>query len=323
MSDETKSHSQPRLAFSTLGCPDWSFDEIVTRGVEYGYDGVEIRLIERETDLLKRPEFRPPQFASRKRQLADAGFRVCGLASSVRFEETEKSVRESQLAAGRAYCDLAKELGASFIRVFGDKLTPDREETPQLDWIASGLQQLGEYAAAFGIDILIETHGDFCRSDKMAALVSRVTCPAVGVLWDTHHPWRFHSEPIAETWDRLKKWTRHTHWKDSVTRPTHLQQEVSPEVAAQVAEAAKLAHATNTGHQHADYALFGGGEFPARECLQRLLADGYSGWYSLEWEKMWHPQIEVPEIAVRLFSQKFRELWDTLKDYELRITNYE
>lgn len=312
MSDEMKSHGQPRLAFSTLGCPDWSFDEIVTRGVEYGYDGVEIRLIERETDLLKRPEFRPPQFASRKRQLADAGFRVCGLASSVRFEETEKFVRESQLAAGRAYCDLAKELGASFIRVFGDKLTPDREETPQLDWIASGLQQLGEYAAAVGIDILIETHGDFCRSDKMAALMSRVTCPAVRVLWDTHHPWRFHNEPIAETWERLKKWTRHTHWKDSVTRPTHLQQEVSPEVAAQVAEAAKLAHATNTGHQHADYALFGGGEFPARECLQRLLADGYSGWYTLEWEKMWHPQIEVPEIAVRLFSQKFRELWDTL-----------
>lgn len=312
MSERMKSRDQPLLAFSTLGCPDWSFDEIVARGVEYGYDGVEIRLIERETDLLKRPEFRAPELPARKRQLADAGFRVCGLASSVRFEETDSLVRSAQLAAGRAYCDLAKELGASFVRVFGDKLTHDREEATQLDWIATGLQQLGEYAATVGIDILIETHGDFCRSDKMAALMSRVTCPAVGVLWDTHHPWRFHNEPIAETWARLKTWTRHTHWKDSVTRPAHLQQEVTSEVAAQIAEAAKLAHATNTGHQHADYALFGGGEFPARECLQRLLADGYSGWYSLEWEKMWHPQIEVPEIAVRLFSQKFRELWNTL-----------
>jgi sugar phosphate isomerase/epimerase len=312
MSEKLNPQSQPLLAFSTLGCPDWSFDEIVARGVEYGYDGVEIRLIERETDLLQRPEFRPPQLAERQRQLGDAGFRVCGLASSVRFEETDSATRAAQLAAGRAYCDLAREFGAKFIRVFGDRLVADRDETEQLDWIASGLQRLGEYAATVGIEILIETHGDFCRSDKMVALMNRVSCPAVGVLWDTHHPWRFHGEPIADTWAALKPWTRHTHWKDSVTRPAHLPANVAPELAAQIAEAAKLAHATNTGHQPADYALFGGGEFPARECLQRLLADGYSGWYSLEWEKMWHPQIEVPEIAVRLFAQKFRELWQTL-----------
>lgn len=312
MSISSSHRGQPLLAFSTLSCPVWSFDEIVARGVEYGYDGVEIRLIERETDLLKRPEFRPPQLAERKRQLSDAGFQICGLSSSVRFEETDSTTRSAQLAAGRAYCDLAREFGASFVRVFGDKLTSERDEASQLEWIASGLQRLGEYAATVGINILIETHGDFCRSDKMAALMSRVICPAVGVLWDTHHPWRFHDEPIADTWNRLMPWTRHTHWKDSVTRPAELQQEVSADVAAQMAEAARLAHATNTGHQHADYALFGGGEFPARECLQKLLADDYSGWYSLEWEKMWHPQIEVPEIAVRLFSKKFRELWDTV-----------
>lgn len=312
MSEQMKSRGQPLVAFSTLGCPDWSFDEIVARGVEYGYDGVEIRLIERETDLLKRPEFRSPELTTRKRQLADAGFQVCGLSSSVRFEETDRSMRDAQLATGRAYCDLARELGATFVRVFGDMLRPNEDETPQLDWIASGLQSLGEYANTIDIDILIETHGDFCRSDKMAALMSRVSSSAVGVLWDTHHPWRFHGETITDTWVALKKWTRHTHWKDSVTRPTQPDTSVSEEVAAQIAEAARQAHATNTGHQHADYALFGGGEFPARDCLTRLLADNYCGWYSLEWEKMWHPQIDVPEVAVRLFPQKFRELWETL-----------
>ena len=308
MSVSITDRGQPLLAFSTLGCPDWSFDEIVARGIEYGYDGVEIRLIERETDLLKRPEFRSPELSQRKRQLSDAGFRVCGLSSSVRFEETNPATRATQLANGRAYCDLAVELGAKFVRVFGDLIRPEEDEARQLDWIASGLQLLGEYASTVGIDVLIETHGDFCRSEKMVALMSRVSSPAVGVLWDTHHPWRFHGEPIADTWAALKKWTRHTHWKDSVTRPQQADEPFSAEVAA----AAQMALQTNSGHQHADYALFGGGEFPARECLQRLLVDGYSGWYSLEWEKMWHPQIEVPEVAVRLFSQKFRELWGTL-----------
>ncbi len=299
---------QPQLSFSTLGCPDWSFDEIVVRGVEYGYDGVEIRLIERETDLLKRPEFRSSELSQRKRRLSDAGFRVCGLSSSVHFESPSPVTRATQLANGRAYCDLARELDAKFVRVFGDSIRPDEDEVMQLDWIAAGLQALGEYASTLGIDVLIETHGDFCRSEKMVSLMNRVSSPAVGVLWDTHHPWRFHREAVADTWAALKKWTRHTHWKDSVTRPPRVDQPVSAEVAA----AAQMAKQINTGHQHADYALFGGGEFPARDCLRSLLADGYSGWFSLEWEKMWHPQIEVPEVAVRLFPQKFREMWETI-----------
>ena len=300
--------AQPQLSFSTLGCPDWSFDEIVARGVEYGYDGVEIRLIERETDLLKRPEFRPTELPQRIRQLKDAGFLVCGLSSSVHFEDPNPATRSKQLANGQAYCDLARELGAKFVRVFGDLIRPNEDEAQQLDWIAAGLQSLGEYASTVSIEVLIETHGDFCRSEKMASLMNRVSCPSVGVLWDTHHPWRFHGERIADTWAALKKWTRHTHWKDSVTRPKVSDQPVSDDVE----EAARMAKQINTGHQHADYALFGGGEFPARECLQSLLTDGYSGWFSLEWEKMWHPQIEVPEVSVRLFPQKFRELWGTM-----------
>ena len=194
----------PLLSFSTLGCPDWSFDEIVARGVEYGYDGVEIRLIERETDLLKRPEFQPSELPQRIRQLSDAGFRVCGLSSSVHFENPNSATRATQLANGRAYCDLARELGAKFVRVFGDLIRPNEDESQQLDWIAAGLQSLGEYASTLGIDVLIETHGDFCRSDKMVLLMNRVSCPSVGVLWDTHHPWRFHREPIADTDGRVR-----------------------------------------------------------------------------------------------------------------------
>jgi hypothetical protein len=62
------------------------------------------------------------------------------------------------------------------------------------------------------------------------------------------------------------------------------------------------------GHQHADYVLFLGGEFPARDCLRLLLDDGYAGWHSLEWEKMWHPELFGPEVALPLFPWKLQEL---------------
>ena len=48
---------KPKLSFSTLGCPDWSFDEIVNFAVANNYNGIELRGIKRELDLTKCNEF--------------------------------------------------------------------------------------------------------------------------------------------------------------------------------------------------------------------------------------------------------------------------
>jgi sugar phosphate isomerase/epimerase len=140
----------------------------------------------------------------------------------------------------------------------------------------------------------------------MVELMQSVSSQAVGVLWDTHHPWRFCGEPLAETYQRLKPWTRHTHWKDSVTRT-----ERTTDAAREAADA--QASALMSGHRPADYVLFGGGEFPIAECLQVLLDGGYEGWFSLEWEKAWHPEIEAPEVALPLFPEKLKQLATLLR----------
>jgi sugar phosphate isomerase/epimerase len=43
--------------------------------------------------------------------------------------------------------------------------------------------------------------------------------------------------------------------------------------------------------------LLGQGEVPVREIID-LLAAGYPGWISVEWEKHWHPEIEEPQVAL-------------------------
>jgi sugar phosphate isomerase/epimerase len=205
---------------------------------------------------------------------------------------------------------LAAALGARFVRVFGDVLPagPPSARKAALDQIADGLNRLGEFAATGGIDILLETHGDFAESAVVCDLMPRIESRAVGILWDTHHPWKFFGEPLANTWARLKPWVRHTHWKDSVTRPAPASHFATDPALATGASAA--AHALMSGHREADYVLFGGGEFPAEECARLLKESGYEGWLSLEWEKMWHPQIEIPEVALPLFASKMRALWE-------------
>lgn len=318
--------AEPKLAFSTLGCPDWSWKDILRKGPEFGFQGVEIRLLSRQIDLPEVPEFQPARLAECVRQLNNAGLAVCGLASSVRFDEPGKEARTKQLIVGQRYVDLAVALGASFVRVFGDVLPKgesntgsptETERVAALRSIADGLNRLGEYAEQPAVEILLETHGDFSSSRLVWELMQNVESPRVGVLWDTHHPWRFVGETLGETFERLRPWIRHTHWKDSVSNPSEGQADsvhTDTTTAArsgvsqrEIDEAVRGAHALMSGHQHADYVLFGEGEFPIDECLGLLNSANYAGWYSLEWEKMWHPEIADPEIAFPAFVREMRE----------------
>ncbi len=299
-----------KISFSTLASPDWTWHDVVKYGPEFGYQGVELRLLSRETNLLINPDLQPSQWTVRRRELDDAGFRVCGLAASIRFDEPTAAARAEQLENGRRYLDLAVALGAEFIRVFGDVLPKESQPTEReaaFAWIASGLRDLGEFAQPLGIQILLETHGDFSASPPAAEAMRRADHAHVGLVWDTHHPWRFFNEPLAESWERLRPWTRHTHWKDSVLLPEAYSKSAAGQLAAQAASALMA------GHRHADYVLFLGGEFPARECLRLLLESGYDGWHSLEWEKMWHPELLDPEVALPLFPAKLQFLAETLK----------
>ncbi len=311
---------KPKVSFSTLSCPDWSFQQIVEHGSAYGYDGVEIRLLQRQTDLLVHPDLQPSQLETRCRELSDAGFLIAGLASSVSFDSPDANVRADQIETGRRYLDLARTLGAGFIRVFGDVLqptasgsvplaqvSPDQRRTT-IAQVAEGLQTLGESAEPLGLDVLIETHGDYSNSGVVLETLEAVESPAVGVLWDTHHPWRFCDEKLPLTFDRLRRWVRSTHWKDSVVRPEATDRGTAQNTAAQAA------HTLMTGHQHADYVLFRGGEFPAAQCMWLLKNAAFDGWFCYEWEKMWHPELEPPELALPLFPSKIHELWTLIED---------
>src|SRR5512147_856061 len=72
-----------KLAFMTLGCPNWDLDTICTRGREYGFDGVDFRGYLDEIDITKLPLF-TTQAAGTLRQLNDAGLEVSGVSTSIK-----------------------------------------------------------------------------------------------------------------------------------------------------------------------------------------------------------------------------------------------
>jgi len=155
------------------------------------------------------------------------------------------------------------------VRVFPNDLPKDDTRNAVMELIINGLSQLGDYAKGSKVTVLMESHGDVVRTADLKKIMDSVNNTHVGLVWDITNMWTITKEAPADVYPQLKKYIRHTHIKD-----------------------AKL-----TGDK-IDYVLLGKGDTPIFDAIDILYKDGYKGYYSFEWEKLWHPEIAEPEIAL-------------------------
>jgi sugar phosphate isomerase/epimerase len=257
------------LGFSTLGCPRWDWLQVLDFAAAHDYAAVELRGLQDTMDLTQRPEFAPARLPEANAQVAQRGLGISCLGSSANMHDMDPAKRSAQLDEARRFIDLAHALGAPYVRVFGNNYVPGVARDEMLAHIAGGLQELGRYAQDKGVTVLIESHGDFTDSPSLRAILERADSPAVALLWDAHHTFVSGKEEPEETVRQLGRYIRHTHLKDSVPAGADRR-----------------------------YVLTGTGEVPVRRQVEALRKTGYRGFYSFEWEKRWHPEIEEPEIAL-------------------------
>lgn len=268
-----------RLSFSTLACPTASLAEILAFARAFGFGGVGLRAVGGELDLLKLPEFAPTARPLTRRRFADAGVAPEMLLTSLRLA----NARSADLQAARAMIDLAHDLGAPFIRVFGGPIPAGMALTDAQDRVATGLRTLAEDAVGAGVTVLLETHDDFTDTRRVAEVMRRADHSGVGLLWDIHHPYRLAGERVGETWQRIGSWVRACDVKDSRPDPSH-----------------------RLGYR---YELLGSGTVPLAEAFALLKAADFTGPLSFEWEKLWHPELADAALALPDAAQKMRALW--------------
>lgn len=254
-----------KLAYSTLGCPDWSIEQVAEQAARLGYGGVEIRLL--GSELL--PADLPAAERHRIRRLFDGvGVAICCVATSARFSSANARERAANEDLAARFMAIAADWGCPLIRVFGGEFPAGVAPDTVTGYVAESLQRVGEYGATLGVTAVLETHDGFAAGATVAATLARVASPNVGALWDTHHPYRM-GETAAQTMALLGSRLRHVHIKD--------------------------ARRAGDGWQ---LVLLGDGEVPVAESIAAIRAGGYDGWYCVEWEKKWHPTIPAPEVAL-------------------------
>ncbi|MBG0739670.1 sugar phosphate isomerase/epimerase [Paeniglutamicibacter antarcticus] len=291
-----------RLAFSTLGAPDASVTQLVRWARRFGAEGLEIRVDDGGIAPLGLSA------AGRvvlRQALEDAGVGVLALASYVNICASEPD--QEVLAGLRANVQLAADLGAAGIRVFPGAGVDPLATTDMSVFDAAGARRLSAVlgdARDLGVRLLLETHDSHPRGADVARLLSLVEDPgadsaagaaeaetgqsgaagaqagqpAVGIIWDVLHPWRYGETP-QETARQIAPYFAYCQFKDG-----------------QVGSAPK----------DVTLRLPGEGDVPLREMAR--LATSLSAaqgnedpWFSLEWEKAWHPELPgLPEALTAL-----------------------
>ncbi len=268
----------PLLAFSTLGCPDWTFRQIVDFAAEHHFRGIEVRGILKQLDLPKCPEFTKQNIASTLRMMSDKDLKFVDLGAGANLHFPESPERRKNMDEAKRFIDLAHELKCPNVRVFPNNFLKERSKEETMDLIAKGLLELGNYAKGSDVNVLLETHGDLIVIDDVEKVMKAAEHKNVGLVWDVTNMWIKTKESPELAHQKLKKYIRHTHIKN-----------------------AKLVDGNIV------YTRLAEGEVPIFEAIDLLSNSGYKGYYSFEWEKLWHPELEAPELAIANYAKVMTE----------------
>lgn len=265
----------PKMAFSTLGCPDWSFDQILAFAKQYRFSGLEIRGLHRQLDLTQCPEFSDAVAIQRSlRQMKDAGVKVVNLGASTALHLPEGAEKDKAMDEARRFIDLAAALSCPYVRVFPNNFPKGEEKAAVIDRMRNGLSTLADYAKPRSVTVLMETHGDLVYADDLVAVMKPLSHTHAGLVWDCVNMFAVTKEAPAIVYPKLKPYILHTHIKD---------------------------YRMENGKMR--YCLLGKGESPIMAAVELLRRDDYKGYYSFEWEKLWHPEIEEPDVAIADYAR--------------------
>ena len=269
-----------KLAFSTLGCPNWPWREIYAAAKDLQVDGIEIRGIENEMYAPRVRIFDDTNRGVTLAQLSSAGIALTQLTSGATLGMPDSP------AAGRQevldYIEMARKTGVPYIRVMiSNQPGP---EPVDLDQAKALYLELCGAAKEKGVCLLIETNGVLADSKVMAEFMEGTDPAAAGVLWDIHHPYRFFHETPEFTFRNIGQYICNTHVKDSVYQDGRVV-----------------------------YRMMGYGDVPVFDALKILKAADYDGFITLEWTKRWNKELQEPGIVFYHYVSYMKYLLDELE----------
>ena len=261
------------LCFSTLGCVEKSWCEILELARCYGIGGLEIRGANGTIKLEDIEELQEKNATNTKNSLKENGTKPIVLGTSCMLHSPQ--AREAALPESEAAISVAEGLNIPYIRVFGNNLVGDRDTC--IRGVSDGLKDICRMACDKGVTVLLEVHGDFNTVENLSPIIDAMRgVPNFGLIWDIAHTHSVYGDSWQCFYEAMRPYIRHVHIKDKMRR--------------------------------GGLTMIGKGDIPISSIVKRMLSDGYDGYFSLEWERFWHPELPSVEKALDAFSSIMKDV---------------
>ncbi|HHY83775.1 MAG TPA: AMP-binding protein [Clostridiales bacterium] len=259
-----------KLAFSTLGCPDFSWTDIYTMAKDLGFGGIEIRGLGQDIFAVQAQPFKEEQLQDTVRKLNSLRLEIPCLSSGCCLKFADKA--EENYEEILQYIHLAAKLGTPYVRILADQAPEPCSEVDD-DAVLAQIARLVPVAEEYGVTLLVETNGVYADTSRLRNLLDHIASDSVAALWDLHHPYRFFGETPGKTVQNLGAYIKHVHIKDSVVADGKLR-----------------------------YCLMGEGDLPIGDMMLALQSINYDGYISLEWVKRWARDLEDAGVVFPHFA---------------------
>lgn len=259
-----------KIAFSTLGCPDFSWTEIYSMAKDLGFEGVEVRGIGNELFAAKAKPFTEKEIEKTKKKLSDIHLEIPCFSSGCCLKFKDKA--EENFNYLSQYIELASKMGTPFIRVLGD-LKPQADGEVDDKFVIEQIKRLVPIAEKNNVTLLIETNGVYANSARLASLLTMCESDNIAALWDVHHTCRFTKETPETTVQNLGAFIKYVHMKDSI--------EINKKI---------------------EYRLMGEGDIPIDNIMLALRSINYEGYITLEWVKRWAENLSDAAVVFPQFA---------------------
>ena len=113
-----------KLAFSTLGSPEWNIDTTISKAREYGFDAVEIRGLKGEFHIQSLPEFSTNAKETSKKFKNNNLTIPCFASTTFLFKPllSNKKTQQQNIKEITEYSKLCYTFDSKYIRVFGGRI---------------------------------------------------------------------------------------------------------------------------------------------------------------------------------------------------------
>lgn len=267
-----------KLAFSTAACPEWSWVRAIAKAVEFGFDGIEWRFAPESSVP---PDITDDLAAEIGAATAAAGLAVVAMDSGHELPVAPQSDRNPGLAGICRGIDLARHLRAERLVVAVGPYPETVTDVQAATWLREALISLQDNVRQTGVQLALDLRCTLTwnrvrlRAKTSSAFINdalwSLDQSGIGVQWDIGESY-LEGERADQVWDNIWRWLSYLQLRD-IDRDESGWRNVA----------------------------IGTGQLPVSFAIAYVGGSQYTGWTSLNWDRLANPDLAPAEEALPEF----------------------